>query len=155
MNFANTFIPTPPKAIESFTRAVFPPGMTTAQLMFFLAVMPGIFEEITFRGLLLHGLRRRMSAAMCVLTVGLVFGFFHMALFRLAPTAFLGMLLAGATLLSGSIYPAMLWHASNNALGLIMAQTGMDVSNLDGPWLAAGPILLACAFWILWRERAK
>lgn len=155
MQLANTLIPTPPKVIESFSHAVLPQDVSTVQLVFFLAVLPAIFEEITFRGLLLSGLRRRMSPVMCVLTVGLVFGFFHMALFRLAPTAFLGMLLAGATFLSGSIYPAMVWHASSNALGLLAAQDHWDVAELDWPVLAAGPVLLACAFWILWRERAS
>jgi membrane protease YdiL (CAAX protease family) len=89
---------------------------------------------------------------MLVIVVGLVFGFFHMAVFRLAPTAFLGMVLACVTLLTGSIYPAMLWHALNNASALI-SDTQSALIHLDSSQYLAGPVLLACSFWILWKNR--
>src|SRR2546423_15200174 len=78
--------------------------MGLVQPVFFPSIMPGIFEEITFRGVLLHGLRQRFRPAMTVLLVGIIFGLFHVALFRFAPTALLGMILAAVTLLTRSIF---------------------------------------------------
>jgi membrane protease YdiL (CAAX protease family) len=141
--------------IKSFGQAIVADNISIPQLLFFLAVLPGIFEEIAFRGLLLHGLRKRFRPAVRVIVVGLLFGFYHVALFRLAPTAFLGILLACVTLLSGSIYPAMLWHVLNNSLAILGSDWQMAITELDGPYFLAGPVLLGCAFWIFWRERFR
>jgi membrane protease YdiL (CAAX protease family) len=154
MRLVNYIIPVPPKMIESFGDAVVPGNMSLVQLVFFLAVVPGIIEEIAFRGVLLHALRRRFKPTVVVVIVGLFFGIFHVALFRLAPTAFLGMLLAGVTLLSGSILPSMLWHMLNNASAVAALRWRIAFSEMDGYCYLAGPILLCCSFWILWRSRA-
>lgn len=155
MRLANYVIPVPPQMIESFGKAVAPTDMPFYALILFLAVLPGVFEEITFRGLLLTGLRRRFSPAVVVLIVGLVFGLFHVALFRLAPTAFLGMLLACVTLLTGSIFPSVLWHALNNGLALAAFRWDIAISDMDSRYYLCGPVLLFCAFRILWSDRRK
>jgi membrane protease YdiL (CAAX protease family) len=112
-----------------------------------------VFEEMTFRGLLLHGLRKRLHPVALVIVVGLTFGIFHFALFRFAGTALLGMLLATTTLLTGSIFPSMLWHFGNNALSLLTELAGVPESEFDWKYYSAGVVLLAVAFWIFWRER--
>lgn len=150
---ANLFFPIPAKVMESFAQAVLPQGMSTVQLVFFLAVLPAIFEEMTFRGVLLHGLHRRLHPVALVLVVGLVFGFFHMTLFRIAPTAFLGALLATVTLLTGSIFPAMLWHAVNNAMAVLQSDVQLAATELDPLAYVVSAGILACAFWIIWRNR--
>jgi hypothetical protein len=103
--------------------------------------------------MLLHGLRRRFHPAVVVVVVGAVFGLFHMALFRLVPTAFLGMVFAAATLLTGSIYPAMVWHAASNAASLLAASAGLSLERLDTTTILAGTGVLAVSFWIFWRNR--
>jgi membrane protease YdiL (CAAX protease family) len=150
---ANLIFPVPPQMIESFTQAVIPGQVPFWQILFFLAVLPGIMEELTFRGVLLHGLHNRMHPAALVLVVGLIFGLFHAALFRLAPTAFLGVLLSLTTLLTGSIFPAMLWHALSNALALLAGYHEYPVSELHPAWYSFGMAGLFAAFWILWRNR--
>jgi membrane protease YdiL (CAAX protease family) len=55
---ANLVLPVSTKMTESFNEAVFPPGIPIVQLVFFLTILPGIFEEIAFRGLLLHAWHR-------------------------------------------------------------------------------------------------
>jgi sodium transport system permease protein len=149
---ASLVFPVPEKMMEDFASALLPANMGMVQIVFFMAVLPGIFEEIAFRGLLLHSLRRRLHPALLVVVVGIVFGFFHMAFFRLAPTAFLGILLACVTLLTGSIFPAMLWHILNNAAALL-SDTQNALTQLDSTQYLAGPVLLACTFWILWKNR--
>ena len=150
---ANLFLPVPAKVMESFGENVLPPGVPFWQLLVFLSVLPGIFEEIAFRGLLLHGLRRRLRPAALALVVGLVFGLFHVALFRFVPTACLGVMLAAVTLLTGSIYPAMLWHALSNAAGILAYRLQIPETELDPVCYVAGAGLLAAAFWLIYRNR--
>jgi sodium transport system permease protein len=150
---ANLIVPVSAKMMEGFDQSVLPPGMSLAQLVFFLGVMPGLFEEMAFRGLLLHGLRRRLKPIPLVLVVGIAFGLFHVALFRLVPTACLGVLLAGVTLLTGSIFPAMLWHALNNATGILVYKLQIPEGDLDPVCYAYGAALLAVSFWIFYRNR--
>ena len=117
------------------------------QMLFFFAILPGIFEEIAFRGVLLHGLRSQLKPVQLVLVAGIVFGFFHVDLFRIPPTSLLGVLLVIAVIRSGSIYPAMAWHALHNTLALGSARIE-QIGLPDQPtwWhyaLAALAILLA------------
>jgi sodium transport system permease protein len=147
------FIPVSSKMMKEFDQAILPPGTSTAQLLFFLAVLPAVFEEITFRGLLLHGLSRRMHPALVTLVVGLIFGIFHVALFRFLPTAFLGVALAAVTLLTGSIFPAMVWHGLSNATSVLIYQFGVPLEELEPLPYVLGTALLAVALWIIWRHR--
>jgi membrane protease YdiL (CAAX protease family) len=139
--------------IEAFSEEVIPKDVTSSWLFLFLAIMPGVFEEIAFRGVLLQGLRKRLRPVAVVLVVGAVFGLFHMALFRFAPTFALGVCLATVTLLTRSIYPAMLWHALNNGLGVWTAQNHILLGELEPEYYLPGVAALAVSFWILWRNR--
>jgi membrane protease YdiL (CAAX protease family) len=145
---ANRVFPVPRQLIEEFGKALFPEGIPLWQMLLFVAVLPGICEEIAFRGLLLHGLRRRLRPVALCVVVGLVFGVFHFTLFRIASTAFLGALLAAVTVMTGSIFPAMLWHALNNGLSVVAATMGMSEDAL--PWWSALVALvpLAGSFWV-------
>lgn len=150
---ASLVLPVPNEVLEQFGKQLFPVDVPLWQMLLFVAILPGICEEIAFRGVLLHGLRRRMRPVPLCLTVGLVFAMFHFVLFRLVPTAFLGVLLSAVTVLTGSIFPAMLWHATNNGLS-ILAALG-EGSGIGSKWwhsaLAVLPLLLS--FWMLWRWR--
>jgi sodium transport system permease protein len=145
--------PVPPQMLEAFSKALLPRDFPLWQAVVFVAVMPGIIEELTFRGVFLHGLVRRFHPVVAAVVVGLMFGLMHVSLFRLLPTAYLGMLLAGVTLVTGSVFPAMFWHFLNNLLGV-------SSSTLDIPWSAFGADVygaaaaaLALCCWILWRNR--
>jgi sodium transport system permease protein len=121
----NTYLfPVPESLLEAFSR-----GLTldlgVIQLLFFLSLMPGVLEEIAFRGVLLHGLRKRLSSPwVAAVACGAIFGLFHVSLFRIVPTGLLGVALAMVVIRTRSIYPAMLWHLLNNALALIPAHFG-------------------------------
>lgn len=150
---ANYFIPAPQSMLEQLSQSVFPAHIPVWQILVVISVLPGLFEELLFRGLLLHGLHRRLHPAALVVVVGLVFGIFHVALFRFVPTATLGMMLAAVTLITGSIFPAIVWHALNNILGVLAYQWQMPETGLDLSTYLLGFGLLATAFWIFWRHR--
>ncbi len=144
-NLTGRFIPVPDRVMEAFGQFVTPDGVGTVQLVLLLAVLPGICEEIAFRGILLYGLRRRLGPVTLALAVGGIFGLFHVSLFRIVPTAYLGTILATVVILTGSIFPAMLWHALNNAVALLPASAGWAQAPIP-PWayvLAAGGLVLS------------
>lgn len=131
-------IPVPPRVLESFGQFVAPEGAGFAELVLVLAVVPGICEEIAFRGVLLYGLRKRLGPVALCLAVGGIFGLFHVSLFRILPTAYLGTVLAAVVVLTGSIFPAMLWHVLNNAVALApLAFDGAAAELGIPPWAYA------------------
>ncbi len=150
---ANLVIPVPRQMMEAFGQALLPDSIPFWQVLALLSIAPGICEEIAFRGMLLHGLRGRFHPAVLALVVGAIFGVFHVTLFRIVPTAFLGVLLAAAVLLTGSIFPAMLWHALNNVLGLLAGHYGWALHDLGAGLYLAAAAVLALSFWIIYRNR--
>jgi sodium transport system permease protein len=139
--------------IESFGQYLAPESMNLWQLLPMLTLLPGICEEIAFRGVLLQSLRRFFRPWTAALLVGLIFGVYHVSLFRLFPTGFLGVILAAVTMLSGSIFPAMAWHALNNGISLVASHYGVAIGLLPVRGYAAAAAILSLSFWILWRSR--
>jgi len=150
---ANLVIPVPREMLEQFSRELLPKGMPIWELGLFLSVLPAICEEIAFRGTLLHGLRGRFRPAVLAIVVGLIFGLFHVALFRIIPTAFLGVVLTTVALLTGSIYPCMLAHAGNNAFALWLGMSGRNTGAMAWWVYAVAALVLAGGFYLLYRVR--
>lgn len=152
----NTYVfPVPQNVLEAFGDTLLGDEMPLWQLLFFLTIMPGILEELAFRGVLLHGLRKMLGPVGICLLVGAIFGIFHVSLFRLVPTAYLGMIFAAVVLLTGSIFPVMLWHFANNAIGLVPAHMGWVTEDTVVPWwgYALGLLGLLISFGIIWMVR--
>ncbi len=151
----NTYVfPVPPELLQNFGQELIDPNLPLWQIVFFLTVMPGIFEELFFRGVLLHGLRKRLKRRWAVaLSVGIIFGIFHVSLFRIAPTAWIGFVLTWVVILGGSIYPAMLWHTLNNAISVVPDRMGWLPEGFEpeGWWVIPAGVALAFSFWVLWK----
>jgi membrane protease YdiL (CAAX protease family) len=150
---ANLIFPVPEKFMEALGEGMGFFDKPLWVLLFWIAVMPGIFEELFFRGVLLHAWRRRFRPLTLVLVVSCIFGFFHVSLYRLIPTTYIGMLLGAMVLLTGSILPAMLWHALNNASAVLAGHFGVPVDDLSWWVYVASFAVLALVFWILYRTR--
>jgi sodium transport system permease protein len=148
----NTVIPAPQEMLEKFTQDVIPKGMPTWELLLYVAVLPAVCEELAFRGMLLSGLKRKLRPVALVIGVGVVFGLFHMSLFRIAPTAALGMVLTAIALMTGSVFPGMLLHAGNNALGVVVGDW-LNPDTLQWAHFAAGATIFLLALWIIYRNR--
>jgi sodium transport system permease protein len=152
---ANMLIPVSEELLRSTSENMLPPGLPQWQLFIFLAVLPALCEEIAFRGMLLSGLRRRMRPIWLVTTIGLIFGIFHMTLFRIAPTAVLGVVLTAIALMTGSIFPGMLLHMGNNAWGVWAGQHDLDLDTL-GVWQSAALLgIFVLSMWIIYRNRVR
>lgn len=134
----NTIIPTPTEMLRELGKQVAPSGMPLWQMIFFMAILPAACEELAFRGVLLHGVRHRFHPIVRCLFVGIVFGVFHYTLFRIAPTALLGVILTAIAVMTGSIFPGLLFHAANNSFAIGMDAAGISLNRFDwGTYLAA------------------
>ena len=152
----NTYVfPVPQNVLEAFSDTLLGDQMPLWQLLLFITIMPGILEELAFRGVLLHGLRKLFGPVGVCLMVGAIFGIFHVSLFRLLPTAYLGVVFAAVVLLTGSIFPVMLWHFANNVIGLVPAHMGWVTEDTVVPWwvFVLGVVGLVVAFGMIWSVR--
>ncbi len=91
-------------------------AQSVPMLLFILALSPGICEELAFRGAILSGLRDKLPSWATVLVVGVLFGLFHLSIYRFFPQALSGFLLTYLALRTRSIFPAMLAHISLNGI---------------------------------------
>ena len=148
----NVVIPAPQQLLERFAEDVIPKGMPAWQLLLYIAVLPAICEELAFRGILLSGLRRKFRPAVLIVGVGVIFGLFHVTLYRIAPTAALGMILTAIALMTGSILPGMLLHAGNNAIG-VLGGSYVSLEALQWWHFIAAIAIFTLSFWIIYRNR--
>jgi len=148
----NVVIPAPQEMLQRFSEDVIPRGMPIWQLLMYIAVLPAICEELLFRGVLLNGLKRRLRPAALVVVVGIIFGLFHVSLYRIAPTAALGMVLTVIAIMTGSVFPGMVMHAGNNALG-VLGGDWLNPDALQFGHYAAGMAIFALSLWVIYRNR--
>jgi len=108
-------------------------------IVFVVALVPAICEELLFRGALARALRPRLGAAGAIAVSALMFGVFHLMPAQMLTTAVFGLVLGGVALATDSMLASALVHAANNAAvivlsaGLLPAVAGsMEASPL--PW---------------------
>ncbi len=125
--FANIAANTISEIFASFGVLVYSPSFADSKtapefLLTFLAVaiVPAIVEEFAFRGIILGSLRK-FGDGFAILISSLVFGLIHQN-FAQMPFAFLvGIVLAFATIKTGSVITSVIIHFLNNALSLIIS----------------------------------
>ncbi|HHS51038.1 MAG TPA: CPBP family intramembrane metalloprotease [candidate division Zixibacteria bacterium] len=129
-----------------------------------LAALPGICEELLFRGYILDGLSRKWGAGAGVVVSGVLFGAFHLDPFRLIPTSILGILFGAIVLRRNSIYYGMLAHFINNACALLLmiyggafAERFFSEESFAPAWMimTAGVVLVASLVVVLWKRTKK
>ena len=101
-------------------------------LVFFLAIVPALCEELFFRGYALSGLRASLGKTGAVIVVAIAFGMAHYSAQRLVTTTALGLLLGLLVVQYRSIWPAMIAHFMHNAISV-------TANHPDGlkPWLVS------------------
>ncbi len=125
-----------------------------------LAVVPAICEELCFRGYLFSALQRKLNPVPAIIVSALLFGLFHvatssLAVERMLPSTFLGLMLGWVCWRTGSIFPGMILHVSHNSLLLLLLYYQEDLERMgfgvdDGrhlplSWIAGGVICAGAA----------
>ena len=85
-----------------------------------LALLPAIFEELIFRGILLNGLRQGLSDIAALFMSALMFALIHGSIQQLVYPFALGLVLGWLAMRTGSTFTSMLVHFLNNAIVLIV-----------------------------------
>ncbi len=114
--FQSEILPIPEIMFETEQLTATLRSLSTPVFMLLMAVSPAVCEELFFRGLVLGSLRRGLSPTRAVLWQAFFFGAAHASLYRIIPTASLGLILGLITLRTRSLVPAILLHAGYNAL---------------------------------------
>ncbi|MBU1429861.1 ABC transporter permease subunit [Myxococcota bacterium] len=112
-------------------------------VLFLFALSPAICEEALFRGALLSASRGLGRWGAIALNAAL-FGAFHMHLYRFAPTALLGALIAYVVWTSRSLLLGMLIHALSN--GLVFT---LHARPAWATWLGLGEVGSPWPLWVL------
>lgn len=122
-----------------------------------VAVIPGICEELFFRGYIQHRAERSWGIAWSIALSGIVFGLFHLRLTEALPLCALGLYMAYLVWSTGSIWVPIMVHFINNALALLLARiTGADMlepAAVPWPWLFLGLLVFASIIGLLHIKR--
>ncbi len=146
------------------------PSLAVAVLIF--ALMPAITEEIAFRGFILSGLGKSYRTGTAIVISAFLFGFLHvlLSLFQqLFGATLLGLVLGLIAVRSRSLWPGVLFHFINNAIGVLIVDAARhpglaslsDVLFRDQaeaifrrPIVAVASLLSVALLILLWRSDA-
>jgi sodium transport system permease protein len=121
-------VPVPQEVLEHLRRALMPEDQSRGLVLNLLlvAATPAVCEEALFRGVVLRGLSTRVAPSAAVLVTGVLFGMFHLDVWRLLPSTVLGILLSWVALETRSLVPSMIIHFLNNAVLVTLAHLGVE-----------------------------
>ena len=80
-----------------------------------IGILPGICEEILFRGFFLS-MNRELGIRNSILFTGFLFALFHYNIYNFAGPLILGVVFGYVTVITKSIWPAVICHALNNSI---------------------------------------
>ena len=126
-----------------------------------LALTPALCEELLFRGYVQRQAERGGGIVFGLLFSGIVFGLYHLRLSQAIPLCALGIYLAWLVWRTGSLWPAIVVHFSNNAIAIVTGayiarRPDMDVADLESldiPWYVVAIGLVVFGAIVFWIER--
>ena len=86
-----------------------------------IAIIPAVFEELMFRGLLLNCCENGMGSVRAILVTGFCFSLFHASPEQTVYQFIAGCAFAFIAVRSGSILPSILMHFINNAIIVVLS----------------------------------
>jgi membrane protease YdiL (CAAX protease family) len=126
-------------------------GANLAAVVVVLGIAPGIAEELLFRGYIQTRFSRRWGPGWGILWTSVLFGAMHLdpvhALFAFGLGIYLGYL----TEWTGSVVPAMICHALNNAFSSVKTAYGVELvsDKANVVALVLGVLVLIVSIWHL------
>lgn len=124
-------------------------------LLLVAAIVPGICEELAFRGLIQTGLRRSFGVNHAIIWGGAMFALLHLNPWNFVGLWSFGSLLGYLRERTGSIYPSIIAHMANNSLALVIfamqQPEDWDIPPEFLPWYVVVPsgVLLVYSIWRL------
>lgn len=103
-------------------RSVLESGLGVSFNLVMLALVPGLCEELLFRGYAQRQFERTAGPVGGIFLSGIIFGAYHLRPSQLLPLVVLGIYLAYLTWRTGSLWPAVLVHIAHNGLAVSAAR---------------------------------
>lgn len=118
-------------------------------LYLIVAVLPGIAEELVFRGYVQTRLLERFPPWLAIGATAAMFALAHFEPLHAVSVFPLGVWLGILAWRTGSIWPSILAHAFNNALATVMVRWGeVDVNN-HADLARRGAVIMGCGYALL------
>ncbi len=116
-----------------------------------IAIVPGIFEELAFRGVILTGLQKNAKASSAIFVSAAFFGITHGILQQSLNAFAIGLLLGYVAVRSGSLIPTIVMHILHNGITVLVANFAAEeplsklMTRYDGQ-LMYDPIVAVAGF---------
>ncbi|MGO1470748.1 MAG: CPBP family glutamic-type intramembrane protease [Tissierella sp.] len=114
INIIDIFIPLNPDPLPDIISQI--PFLLS---LLFIAIIPGICEEIMFRGTILKAYEK-LGIKKAIIMSAVLFGMFHFTLINFVGPAVLGIVFGIMVYKTNSIYSSMIAHTLNNSLALVI-----------------------------------
>lgn len=127
-------------------------GAKRLVVLFSVAALPAVFEELAFRGVLQPLLIRVTGHAWIgIVLASVIFSAIHFQFYGFLPRVLLGMLFGWLAYRSGSLIPGMAAHFVNNALAAVTlwltGSMGEDLLDVTTPLILLSLVLTGALIW--------
>ncbi|MGD2248846.1 MAG: type II CAAX endopeptidase family protein [Candidatus Methanofastidiosia archaeon] len=120
-----------------------------------LGISAGICEEVLFRGFIQTGLDNHWGTVKAVVVTAVLFGLFHLDPWRTPGAIILGLLPGYLVMRTGSLYTAIVVHATSNTLGQILSFGGY-LPGTAGQWIVSvGVSVLLILIVVIFMEKSS
>ncbi len=106
---------------------------STSSLIMVLAILPAVCEEFAFRGFILSGLRHLGNKWRAIVLSAVLFGVAHGVLQQSIVAGTFGIVLGFIAVQTGSIWPAITFHAIHNTMSVLSGRWMELAMASDGP----------------------
>jgi membrane protease YdiL (CAAX protease family) len=159
-HWTDKVFPMPEVFREAYLQAV--TAETPAQLLMLLlaaAIVPGLCEEVVFRGYFQQIYSRRFGAHRGILVAAVLFAIMHLDPWHLPALFLIGLYLGYLFVWTGSLWVPVCAHAANNAASIILLyaapEAALSQMNESPPTWALGAGALVLLMSIRWLMRLR
>jgi len=104
-------------------------GFSPLLLMILIAIVPGFFEEIAFRGYMLTGLDTQGHRLRAIVLTSIFFGITHAILQQSLVACMSGLVLAWLAIQTRSLWPGVVFHITNNSIAVLLMFLAKHLTN--------------------------
>lgn len=116
--------------MQQMMELIFAGAPSFLAILLVFALLPAISEELAFRGFIMNGLRQAGDRWAAILIASLFFGATHGILQQSIIAFFTGTIIGFISFQAGSIWPAICYHFTHNAITVGLSQTSVgDLQN--------------------------
>ncbi|MBC8384175.1 MAG: CPBP family intramembrane metalloprotease [Candidatus Cloacimonetes bacterium] len=126
MQLVNFIYPIPETYLQNLEKLISIPDISIWMSLFIIAVLPGICEEILFRGYFMNVFKKHGFRNSIIIT-GILFGILHLDPFRMLPVTILGFWMGYLLLSTNSVFVPIFAHIINNSIALLLGKYGHQI----------------------------